>query len=480
MRPRSVSSSEALNADSWRPAARASSTLVCGGSAPAALGADVLAAAWDAIASSVATSPLAVRLEELALAWLRELFDLPRGPGVLTTGAHAANFVGLAAARQRCGEERGVDVAADGLAELGPIAVFATPRVHASIPKALAQLGLGRRALSVLPEDELVRALAAHGERPAIVVATAGDVDTGGFDGIARLAGRSTRPRSLAARRRGLRALRRTTPRAAAVAAGVERADSIATDAHKWLEVPYDCGVALFSDARLVSRVHRLAAPYLPRDRDPDADWRPPVFSNLDLGASRRARSLAVWSVLRARGKEGVRRVVEAGLDRAAQLARAIDASPAFERLAPVELNVVCFRAHPSGARRRDLDALNERVAAELRRRGRIALGLTRYEGRVALRAAFVNSRTRAADVDELATALGDALAAALADPARHDPPPNAEPTAMSRRSRPERLTRLLGGLAVVLVVAVAVAVRLPEPEPSEPRVAVLELEGLT
>jgi len=403
--------------------------LVVGGTTDAALGADWLVSLWDQIAASPLTSPLAVHLEELSIAWLRELFELPPGAGVLTTGGHGANLIGLLAARQWWGERHGRDVSEHGLTGLPPMPVLSSGLVHASAVKALAQLGLGRRAVQRCAADTsgrldlgaLEAALIALEGAPAVLIGNAGDVNTGAFDPLDAMADLAARYGAWLHVDGAFGLFARVSPRTRALAAGAERAQSIASDCHKWLNVPYDCGVAFIEDRRLLLRANKLVADYLPRDLEAPQEGAPrrgAVLSNIALESSRRARGLPVWATLRALGRSGMRDLVERSLDHAARLAAAVDAAPDLERLAPVPLdvvplNVVCFRAHPPGARKRDLDALNERLAQAILDDGRVFLGVTRFAGRVALRAAFVNHRTRPEDVD-LAVAVTRELLAAL------------------------------------------------------------------
>jgi len=402
--------------------------LVVGGVTEAARGADWLTGLWDQVAASTLTSPAAVFAEERAVAWLRALFGLPPGAGVLTTGGHGANLIGLLAARQWWGERHGVDVAEDGITGLPPMPVFSSGLVHASAVKALAQLGLGRKAVQRLQQGPtgaldaaaLRAALAGLGGAPAVLIGNAGDVNSGAFDDLERLADLAQEFGAWLHVDGAFGLFARCSPRTAPLARGVERAQSIASDCHKWLNVPYDCGVGFVADKRLLVRANKLVADYLPRDAGPGqvtpGQGAPAqggaVLSNLSSESSRRARGFTVWTALLALGRDGVRALVERSLDRANELAAAVDAHRDLERLAPVALNVVCFRAFPSGARRRDLDALNERVSREVLRDGRVFIGSTRYGGRVALRAAFVNHATEPDDVRLAIAAVTEAIEA--------------------------------------------------------------------
>ena len=294
--------------------------------------------------------------------------------------------------------------------------VYSSGWVHASVVKALAQLGLGRKAAQRFERDPsgaldvkaLRRSLEQLAGAPAVLIGNAGDVNTGSFDDIVVLADLAEEFGAWLHVDGAFGLFARCSQRVAALARGIERAHSIASDCHKWLNVPYDCGVAFVADKRLLTRANKLVAAYLPREGGPGLTGT--VFSNLACESSRRARGFMVWAALLALGREGVRSLVDRALDRARELAALVDAAPDLERLGPAPLNIVCFRAHPVGARRRDLDDLNERVAREVLQDGRVFVGSTRYAGRVALRAAFVNPLTTADDVGLLVDAVRSAL----------------------------------------------------------------------
>ena len=329
---------------------------VTGGVTPAALGADWLASTLDQNAFSWVNTPLASRLEAVAVAWLKELFELPASwAGVLTTGATMANFTALAAARHWWAERHGVDVEEQGLAGLPPVPVLSSGYIHVSAVKALAMLGVGRAAVHRFEIDGSGRLDAAALERglqdldgaPAIVVANAGDVNTGAFDPIEPMADLAERYGAWLHVDGAFGLFARVTPRGAALAAGIERAHSVISDGHKWLNVPYDCGFAFVSDPMLLPRAFTASAAYLPSPDDPH-----PNFGYFGPEMSRRARSLAAWATLAAYGREGYRAMVERHLDLAQRVAERVDASPDLERLADVPLDIVCFRGRAHGRAR--------------------------------------------------------------------------------------------------------------------------------
>jgi glutamate/tyrosine decarboxylase-like PLP-dependent enzyme len=379
---------------------------VTGGATPAALGADWLASAFDQTAFAWVSSPLGSQLEVVALDWLKDLFGLPaEWAGVLTTGATTANFTALAAARQWWGERDGVDVAERGLSGLPPVPVFSSGYVHSTALKALSMLGIGRAGLRTFSRDDvgrldlgaLERELAGLNGAPAIVIANAGDVNTGDFDPIEAMAELTRRHGAWLHVDGAFGLFARVAPRSAALAAGIERADSVIADGHKWLNVPYDCGFAFVRDRALLARVFTLDAAYLPPPDDPR-----PTFGFLGPESSRRARSLAVWATLKAYGRNGYRELVERCLALAGRIAERVDKAPDLERLAEVPLNIVAFRYRPEGRSEAELDELNRRLGAAVLEDGRVYVGTTVYGGRVCFRPAVVNWRTAEADVDLL------------------------------------------------------------------------------
>jgi glutamate/tyrosine decarboxylase-like PLP-dependent enzyme len=383
---------------------------VTGGTTPAALAADWLTSAVDQNAAAWALSALGTRLEQVALDWLRQLFKLPQEfGGVLVTGGTMANFTCLATAREWCAERAGFSAAEQGLAGSPQIPVLTSGYVHASAMKSLALLGLGRANVRKLTRDArgrldldaLADRLARLDGGPAIVIANAGEVNAGDFDPIEDMADLAERHGAWLHVDGAFGLFARLSPRSEALTAGAERASSVSSDGHKWLNVPHDCGFAFVREDRWRRDSFAESANYLPPLDDPQ-----PVFAYRTPEGSRRARAFAVWATLRAYGAEGYRAMVERHLDLAAHLARRIDGEPDFERLADVPLNIVCFRWRPPGVPEADLDDLNRRLGEALLEDGRVSAGTTLFEGRVAFRPAIVNWQTRAEDVDLLVDVL--------------------------------------------------------------------------
>jgi glutamate/tyrosine decarboxylase-like PLP-dependent enzyme len=377
---------------------------VNGGTTPAALGADWLTSTWDQNPGAWVATPLGGHLESVALGWLKELFGLPRAwGGVLTTGATMANFTTLACARRWWGLRHGVDVDQVGLVGLPPMPVFGSGYVHPSDLKALAMLGLGRDAVRKLARDgagrldldALDRELRTLGGAPAVVIASAGEVNAGDFDPLPAMADLAERYGAWLHVDGAFGLFAALSDRSRHLVEGVERADSVIADGHKWLNVAYDCGFAFVKDPSLQASVFTSGAAYLPDPLGPKPTW-----GFLGPEMSRRARAFAVWATLRAYGRSGYRAIVERHLDLARHLADRVDEAPDLERLADVALNIVCFRFRPLGYEEERLNDLNRRIGEESILDGRVFFGTTEYEGKVAFRPAPVNWRNRTEDVD--------------------------------------------------------------------------------
>jgi glutamate/tyrosine decarboxylase-like PLP-dependent enzyme len=371
---------------------------VIGGSTPAALAADWFTSLLDQNAGGWDATPLGARLEELSIRWLLDLFELPaEWSGVLTTGATTANFTGLAAARQWWGEQHGVDVSETGLAGLPQAPVLSSRFIHVSALKALAMLGLGRgQVIDCSGPDgsfDLDRLEEALGDEPAIVIANAGEVSAGHFDPIREVVEIAHSHNAWVHVDGAFGLFARLSPRVAGLADGVELADSVISDGHKWLNVPYDCGFTFVRDERYLRVSFNAGAAYLPEAKD-----ERPVFGFMGPELSRRARALSVWATLRAYGRDGYRAIVERCLDNAAHLARLVKEADDAELLLPAPLNIVFFRYRPTDASEGELDELNLAIEQEILKDGRVYLGTTRWNGVVGFRPAFVNWRSTRED----------------------------------------------------------------------------------
>jgi glutamate/tyrosine decarboxylase-like PLP-dependent enzyme len=320
-----------------------------------------------------------------------------------------ANFTGLGAARHWWAERHGIDVEAHGLAGLPPVPVLSSGLIHTSALKALAMLGIGRDTVQRFEVDGTGRldlqgmesALRALDGAPAIVIGNAGDVNTGGFDPIDALADLAERYGAWLHVDGAFGLFARATPVTAVHAAGIERANSVGADGHKWLNVPYDCGFAFVRDRTLLARAFAATAAYLP-----GLDDERPNYGYLGPEMSRRSRALPVWATLAAYGRAGYRQMVERHHALALRLAAAVDAAPDLERLAEVPLDIVCFRYRPPDADPDTLDDLNARVGSDLLDDGRVYVGTTRYDSKTCFRPAIVNWMTTEADVDLIVTVI--------------------------------------------------------------------------
>ncbi len=385
---------------------------VNGGSTPAALAGDWLASAIDQNAGMWLSSPAAAQTELTVLRWLKELFGLPTGwAGSLTSGATMANLIGLAAARQWAGERLGFNPAVDGLGGNRPIPVVSSTEIHASAVKALGTLGLGRASVRKLPAPggaidiaELRDALAAI-DGPVIIVANAGEVNTGAFDDLEAVSAVcDEHPDGVWLHVDGAFGLfASVSPRFAHYNAAIERADSVGADGHKWLNVPYDCGFAFIRDVDALRAAFNATGAYI--EPTPDLGWDPLAHSP---EMSRRFRGLAAWAALRAYGRSGYREMVERCVDNAAAFADWVDRTEGLELMAPVPLNIVCFRYTADGLDDAATDAFNRAAVAAIQRDGRAFVTGTVWDGRAAIRAAFDNWATTLHDVDILQDAILD------------------------------------------------------------------------
>lgn len=368
---------------------------VIGGSLPVALAADWLVSTWDQNAGIHVISPLAAALEEIAARWLLDLFDLPRESGVgFVTGCQMAHFTCLAAARHGVLRRAGWDVEADGLQGAPRIHVVASAESHVTVDVALRYLGIGTRALVTVQSDaqgrmraDQLRALLPTLEGRVIVCAQAGNVNTGAFDPLGEIAD-ITRAHGAWLHVDGAFGLwARASEGRRTLADGIELADSWATDAHKWLNVPYDCGVAIVRHADDHRAAMTSTAAYLIQtggaERDA-VDWCPEF--------SRRARGIPVHAALRALGRDGVEALVDRCCAHARRFADLLAAEPGMRILNDVVLNQVLVRFGDDDQATRD-------VVTGVQRDGTCWVSGTTWHGLAAMRISVSNWATSDEDV---------------------------------------------------------------------------------
>jgi len=367
---------------------------VTGGALPAALTANLMAGVWDQNAGYRIQSPVAARVEDVCLKWLREVFGLPAGAGCgFVTGATMANFAALAAARRAVLLKAGWNVEEDGLIGAPPVRVVVGDEVHVSVLKALSLLGLGRARVERAPVDAQGRMRAdalPNLSGATIVCIQAGNVNTGAFDpakeicAAARDAGAWTHVDGAF----GLWAT--ASPRLAHLSAGFADADSWATDAHKWLNAPYDSGIVFVREAEHLRAAMTVGAAYLIAGAE-----REPSQYTPDM--SRRARGLEVWAALRSLGREGLADLIERCCRHAARFAEGLrDAG--YEILNDVVLNQVLVSFGD--------DATTRRVIEAIQADGTCWCGGTVWQGRAAMRVSVSSWATTEDDVERSLKAI--------------------------------------------------------------------------
>ena len=383
---------------------------VIGGALPAALAADWLVTAWDQNTGLFAPSPATSVIEEIAGRWMLDLLGLPpEASFAFVTGGQMANTTALAAARHHVLAAAGWDVETDGLTGSPPIRLVVGEEVHVTVPRAARLLGLGTNSIervavdangAMLPAD-LERVLALDPGRPTIVCCQAGNVNTGALDPVGELAAISHAHGAWLHVDGAIglwAAACRTTPRLA----GIEQADSWSTDAHKWLNVPYDCGIVICRHHQSHRAAMTVTAAYLVQaapgtDRDP-VDWNPEF--------SRRARGVPVYAALASLGREGIEAIVDRCCAHARRFAEVLAAEPGIVVLNDVVLNQVLVRFLDPSGREEDHDTRTRAVIAKVQQDGTCWLGGSTWRDQAVMRISVSNFATTDADVDASTAAI--------------------------------------------------------------------------
>jgi len=353
----------------------------------------------------------AIRVERQVIDWIRAMMGFPKGSsGLLTSGASMSNLIGLAVARQGMA---GIDVRAQGMAAITePLVVYASSEAHSSNTRALELLGLGRAGLHSIPAREdftldvqaLAEAMAADraaGRRPMCVIASAGTVNTGAIDDLAAVADLCALEGLWFHVDGAIGAVGMLAESVRPRLAGLERADSLALDLHKWMHMPFEAGCVLVRDAALHQEAFTMAAEYLePCERGLAGDA--PGFHEFGVQTSRQFRALKVWMGIKEHGLDRYGRLMERNVAQAKTLGARIEATPGVELLAPVSLNIVCFRYNPGGMDRATLNTVNREIMIRLQEAGTAAVSDTTLSGQRWLRAAIVNYRSRQQDFELL------------------------------------------------------------------------------
>jgi glutamate/tyrosine decarboxylase-like PLP-dependent enzyme len=378
---------------------------VIGGSHPAGVAADWLTSAWGQNTGNFMATPAAAAVEQVSANWLLELLDLPRDSSVgFVTGATMANFVGIAAARGELLRRTGWDVERDGLFGAPPITVLIGADAHATVFSALRYGGLGSARVTTIDTDDSGRmkpeALAEalrHVDGPALVIAQAGQLNTGASDPFAEICPLAHEHGAWVHVDGAFGLWAQATPRLRHLTTGVELADSWATDGHKWLQLPYDSGFVIVRDRAAHQRAMSLETSYLPSagegERQP-ADYVPEL--------SRRARGFAAWAVIKALGRSGITEMVERNCDFAAALGRECADVPGIRVVAPVELNQLMLRFGGS-------DDATLATVEEVRRRGRIFVGPAKWRGEWIMRISVCNYGTALDQLDAVRGEIAEA-----------------------------------------------------------------------
>jgi glutamate/tyrosine decarboxylase-like PLP-dependent enzyme len=370
-------------------------------------------------------------LETVALRWLAELLDIPSDmQGTFVSGGSVANLIGLGAARQRAFERLNHDAARDGLPPTIRWRIYASSEVHHVVTRAAAVLGLGRRAVTSIAVDaaqrldlndlqKTLRADRAAGILPVAIVATAGTVNTGAIDPIEQMAEIAAEYKTWLHVDGAYGLFGKLDPRVAHLYRGLERADSIAVDPHKWLAAPVGCGAAFVRDRALLGRTFTLEpAEYLEGaastgEVQSSFDNFGELYHNFNVDQSAPSRGVQVWAILQEIGAEGMRERVIRHNNFARHLAARVERDDRLELLAKPTLSICCFRYRVPQMDESGLNALNAEIARHLRAESKYVPSTTLVAGKFAIRPCYINPRTTLTEVDGLADRvreIGDEL----------------------------------------------------------------------
>lgn len=369
---------------------------------------DMLAAGMNPNASGFEQSSTYVEFK--VLDWLKEMLGFPAGAGgILVTGGSVANLVGLTVARNA---RAGFDLRRHGVHDSPRMCFYGSSETHSSVQKALELLGLGSESLrSIDVRDDLsidvdalrtaVRKDRSAGMRPIAVIGNAGTVNTAALDDLSALADVCDEEDLWLHVDGAFGALAWLSPELRPLLRGMERADSLAFDLHKWMYLPYDIGCTLVRRADEHRDTFALEAPYLSSMKRGAASVST-IFSEFGLDLSRSFRALKVWMALKARGVQQYARLIEQNVAQAAHLAQKVEESESLELLSPVRLNIVCFRYAPAGAPEDSLNKTNQGILERIQEQGIAVPSSTVLDGRFCIRVAITNHRTRRSDLDLL------------------------------------------------------------------------------
>ncbi len=377
---------------------------VLGSGEVAGAASDLLCSVLNQNVTAWRSSPAAVTIEKTVVSWLAGIVSCHEFRGFLCGGGSAANLMGLAMAREAKipANKRGIPSGAE-------VAVYASTEVHMSIPKAIALLGIGRDNLRLIQVDNSFRMIPSQleqamlrdterGVTPIAVVGSAGTVNTGAIDPLAEIA-------TIASKFGAWFHIDGAYGALGAIAAphkfpGIDCADSLSLDPHKWLYQPIDCGCLLYRDANAAQRAFSYSGDYVRAlNNDPIESF---AFFDESIELSRRFRALKLWFSLRYHGLAAFRKSIENDLQHAQQLGSTIEKTPELQLMAPIELSAVCFRYVGGRHTDSDLNRLNSEILRRLVGRGNVYLSNATLQSRFCLRACIVNHRTTSSDIDRV------------------------------------------------------------------------------